>query len=176
MDNRKPRTNNQTKNEFYIDGNTIRRLEAAPDYRSVERKRREQERRRQEEEREAMQRRKRRAAMKNREKALRMNRGYALFLMTAVALLVGFACGYVKLQSDVTTRMNHIASLETQIADLKADNDATEKRVNTATDLDAVKDVAMNQLGMTYATPEQIVYYSVDNEDYMNQYRDIPNN
>ena len=85
MDNRKARTNNQTKNEFYIDGNTIRRLEAAPDYRSVERKRREQERRRQEEEREAMQRRKRRAAMKNREKALRMNRGYALFLMTAVA-------------------------------------------------------------------------------------------
>ena len=32
----------------------------------------------------------------------------------------------------------------------------------------------MNQLGMTYASEEQVVYYSVENNNYMDQYSDIP--
>ena len=32
----------------------------------------------------------------------------------------------------------------------------------------------MNQLGMKYAQEGQIVYYTVDNSNYMNQYSDIP--
>ena len=72
--------------------------------------------------------------------------------------------------------MKSISSLESQISDTKADNDALQKRINTSADLNSVKDIAMNQLGMTYATPDQIIYYTVDKEDYMNQYSDIPNN
>ena len=40
--------------------------------------------------------------------------------------------------------------------------------------MDYIKDVAMNQLGMKYAQEGQIVYYTVDNSNYMNQYSDIP--
>lgn len=174
--NNKMRQNSTTKDAYYIDGNTVRRLEAAPDYRSVERERKERERQRREKEREAELRRKKRIARQNQEKAMRMSRGYVVFLTMAVIVAGVFAGAYIKLQSDVTTRMNHIASLETQIADLKADNDAAQKRINTSTDLDVIKDTAINQLGMTYANADQIIYYSVDNEDYMNQYSDIPNN
>jgi hypothetical protein len=41
-------------------------------------------------------------------------------------------------------------------------------------DLNEIKDIAMNQLGMTYASEDQIIYYSVENSNYMDQYSDIP--
>ena len=84
-------------------------------------------------------------------------------------------CGtYIKLQSDVTARMKAIARLESQITDLKADNDEAYKRINTTIDLDGIRNTAINELGMFYATEDQIVYYSVDRNDYMNQYTEIP--
>lgn len=163
------RTKKYARNEFYVDGNTVRRLEAAPD------NRRELERRR-EEERQAELRRKKRVARQNQERALRMSRGYVVFLTVAVIISGVFAGAYIKIQSDITSRMKNIANLESQITELRADNDASEKRINMGMDLNTVKDIAMNQLGMTYASPGQIIYYSVDKEDYMNQYSDIPNN
>lgn len=81
---------------------------------------------------------------------------------------------YIKLQSDVTARMKAIARLESQITDLKADNDEAYKRINTTIDLDGIRNTAINELGMFYATEDQIVYYSVDRNDYMNQYTEIP--
>lgn len=158
-----------TRNEFYIDGNTVRRLEAAPD------NRRELERRREEERQEELRRRKR-VARRNQEKALCMNRGYVAFLTMVVVIFGMFMGIYIKLQSDITSRMKSIAKLESQITELKADNDAIQKRINIGTDINMVKDIAINQYGMTYAAPEQIIYYTVDKEDYMNQYNDIPSN
>ena len=54
------------------------------------------------------------------------------------------------------------------------DNDARYKEIVTSVDLDYIKDVAMNQLGMQYATEEQVIYYSVENNNFMDQYSDIP--
>lgn len=160
--------NTYNRNGAYrIDGNTVRRAQAAPDYR---RDRNERIQREQEEE----LRRRKRAAARNREKALRMSKSYVVFLTMAVTVFGLFCGAYIKLQSDVTTRMSKIARLESQIADLKADNDEAYKRINTAVDLDAVRETAINDLGMFYATGDQIVYYSVDKSDYMNQYNEIP--
>ncbi len=148
----------------YIDGNTVRKLEAAPDYR-----RQQEEKRRQE-----IQRRNKQVARRNREKAMQMSRGYVAFLSVAAIVTALVSAAYIQLQSDVTSRMKNISSLESQVADLKADNDATLKRIDTSVNLNTVKDVAMNQLGMVYAGKDQIIYYSVDDDDYMNQYSDIP--
>ena len=70
--------------------------------------------------------------------------------------------------------MRTISNLESQIADLKAENDEAFKRINTAVDLDAIKNTAINELGMFYASEDQIIYYTVENDDYMNQYIEIP--
>lgn len=157
--------------QTYIEGNTVRRMEAAPDYRRErEERRREEERKRREE----AQKRNRRIAKRNQERAAHMNRGYVAFLSLAV-ILSGVVCAlYINLQSDITNHMSEIAALESQVASLRADNDATEKRIETSMNLDVVKDVAMNQLGMGYASQDQIIHYTVDKEDYMNQYEDIP--
>lgn len=166
MPNRTANHNNRNR-AYQVEGNTVRRMEAMPDYR--------QERRdRQQREREEELRKRRRAAARNQEKALRMSKSYVVFLTMAVTAFGVFCGAYIKLQSDVTARMKTIASLESQITDLKADNDEAYKRINTAVDLDAIKETAINDLGMFYATEDQIVYYSVDKTDYMNQYNEIP--
>ncbi len=155
---------------YYAEGNTVRKMEAmpsAPDYR-------EERRRREAQEQEAERRRQKRVARQNQEKALRESRRYVVFLTMGVLVFGIFASMYISIQSDITARMKTISKLESQISDLKAENDEAYKRISTAVDLDAIKDTAINELGMFYATSDQIVYYTVDNDDYMNQYIEIP--
>lgn len=158
-----------SEKNYYIDGNTVRRMEAAPAMQPdrVRRERRERER-------EEELRRRKHAARRNQERALRMSKGYVAFLTMAVLVFASFAGMYIHIQSDVTARMKTISSLESQIADLKADNDEAYKRINTAVDLDSIREAAMTQLGMSYAKESQIIYYSVGDDDYMNQYSEIP--
>lgn len=151
---------------YYINGNTVRELENAParriqeDPREVERKKKERARKN--------------AARRNRERAMHMSRGYVAFLTLCVIVTAFMAVNYVKLQADMTYNMKKIASLEGQLADMKADNDANYKRVTTSVDLNEIKTVAMNDLGMNYATEDQVVYFTVDNNNFMDQYSDIP--
>lgn len=158
---------NTAREEYYIDGNAVRRMEAAPDYRREQRERIEREK-------EEELRRRKRAARRNQEKALRMSKSYVVFLTVAVLVFGIFASAYIMIQSDVTARMKKISSLESQITDLKADNDEAYKRISTSIDLESVKNAAMNELGMAYARPSQIIYYTVGDDDYMNQYGEIP--
>ena len=71
-------------------------------------------------------------------------------------------------------QIKEVAALESQINDMKADNDARYKQITTSVDLNAIKDAAINRLGMKYASQDQIVYYSIDKNNYMDQYSDIP--
>lgn len=152
----------------YIEGNTVRRMEAVPAELPRERKSKE--------EREQLRRKKSRqlAAKRNRERALYMSKGYVAFLSLCVLISAWTAVTYIQLQADVTTKMRSIASLESQISTLKADNDARYKSVSTSVDLNYVKTEAINRLGMTYATQGQVIYYTVDNNNFMDQYSDIP--
>lgn len=155
------------KKTYYVNGSTVRQLDAQP-------VRRERIDRTQIQERQQKKRR-RRALERNRARALYMSRGYVAFLTLCVGVVAFAAVSLIQIQSQVTQRMKHIAALESQITDLKADNDARYKEIITSVDLDYIKDVAINQLGMQYATEDQIIYYSVENNNFMDQYSDIPN-
>jgi hypothetical protein len=74
----------------------------------------------------------------------------------------------------MTTRMRSVANLQSQVIDLQADNDARYKNLTSSVDLNYIKDVAINKLGMQYPTEDQVIYYSIDNNNFMDQYRDIP--
>jgi len=154
------------KKTYYVNGSTVRQLEAQPVRRErIDRTKIQDEQKKK---------RRRNAARRNRERALHMSRGYVAFLTLCVGVVAFAAVALVQIQSQVTQRMEHIAALESQITDLKADNDARYKEIVTSVDLDYIKDVAMNQLGMQYATEDQIIYYSVENNNFMDQYSDIP--
>lgn len=158
---------NTTGRDYYIDGNTVRRMEAAPDYRRERKERIEREK-------EEEQRKRKRVVRRNQEKALRMSRSYVIFLTMAVMAFGVVAATYVKIQSNLTARMRTIANLESQIADLKADNDEALKRINMSVDLEGIRNTAIDELGMSYTRESQIIYYTVRDDDYMNQYSDIP--
>lgn len=150
----------------YEDGNTVRRLEAVPDYDSDGRRRRKEERRISEQKR-----RRRRAARRNRERALKMNAGYVAFLSVCVMAVAMAAAAYVDLQSDLIIRQRGIEKLESEISSLKLENDAAYKRITASIDLKEIKKQA-RKLGMKYPSEEQIVHFSIDNADYMMQYSD----
>ncbi len=156
----------------YISGNTVRQMEETPELRR-ERIRRELEEQRREEERKE---RIRRVTRRNQERALGFGKGYVTFLAVAVMIVAVMSLGYVKLQSDITSRMKAISKMESQLEDITAENAATQKRINVASDINTIKDAAINRLGMVYASENQIVNYSVEDGDYMTQYEDIPKN
>ena len=155
---------------YYVNGSAVRELDTQP-VRNPERQPRPERRKIEEEQRKKH---RRNAARRNRERALYMNPGYVMFLSACVVVVAFAAVALIQMQSQVSQRMKHIAALESQIADLKADNDARYKEIVTSVDLDYIKDVAINQLGMNYASEEQVIYFSVENNNFMDQYSDIP--
>ena len=148
----------------YIDGNVIRHVEAVPKKRP-DRRRREQEERRQEA---------RVMARKNRERALRMNVPYVSFL-TAVSVATVFVCvNFLQLQSEGISHRNEIASLESQLTEQKLANDNAYEEALSSVNMEDVKNIAVNDLGMTYADEGQIIMYSKQDGDYSRQYTEIP--
>lgn len=154
------------KQTYYVNGSTVRQIGAQP-------VRRERIDRRQEEI-NRQKKRRQNAARRNRERALHMSKSYVAFLTVCVAIVALSAVSLIQIQSQVTQRMENIAALQSQITDMKADNDARYKEIVTSVDLEYIKDVAINELGMQYASEDQIVYFSVENNNFMDQYSDIP--
>lgn len=143
------------KNE-YMYGNTVRKLDVK---RAIE----EEPRRRLSNE-----------TRKNRDKARHMNLGYVAFLITAL-LISGFVLiNYIQLQSDITNSVKQIASLESTLNNLRQANDEEYSRLTSSVDLEEIKRIAIGELGMTYATEDQIITYVNEGSDYVRQLSDIP--
>lgn len=103
-----------------------------------------------------------------------MNPGYVLFLMGAL-MLTGFVLiGYIRLQSDITNSTKNISRLESQLNTLKLENDEEYSRVQSAVDLEEIKRIAIQELGMTYAKEGQVVEFSAEGNDYVRQVADLP--
>lgn len=101
------------------------------------------------------------------------------FLMGTVVLcaaMVAFVVGFLCLKEKIIEQNRHIASLENQINDLKSDNDAYYNKVMASVDLEAIREAAMNRLGMKYAEESQIQYYDTDGSSYVRQYQEVPQN
>lgn len=165
-------TKSNNYRQTYIEGNVIRKRQAAPEYRPEPRRRTARPKTREEIIRE---RNIKRAAKRNQQKALSMNLGYVCFLTVATVVCFMVCAAFIHIQSDITARMENIATLESQISSVKADNTAAEKRMETTMNLDEVKKTAKS-MGLIYPKKKQIEYYSVENNDYMNQFGDIPSN
>ena len=99
-----------------------------------------------------------------------MNPGYMIF-MTLAMVLTGIVCvQYIRMQSSLTTYVNTISAMEIELQSLRAENDDYEKRINGAIGLENIKKRAMDELGMTYASDDQIVVYNSDGTDYVRQF------
>ena len=103
-----------------------------------------------------------------------MNMGYVLFL-TASALITVFMCvNFLSLQAECTKLRREVTNLEVKLDSAKLENDSDYESIMTGIDMEHVKDVAMNKLGMDYAKKGQIMTYSRNDSDYVRQYQDVP--
>ena len=153
----------QFQTYYYADGNAVRRYDAVALPTREDRARELYEQQEME----------RRARLRAHRKAKRANRRYTMALMMGVVLMGAFFVAYVHIQNRITTSMNNISRLEKQIATLKTENAAAKSRISTTANLGRIQKVAMKDLGMVYANSDQIVYYTIDDEDFMSQYEEV---
>lgn len=104
---------------------------------------------------------------KNRDKAQHMNPGYVLFLLGAVCICAIVLINYVQLQSEITTTVKQISTMESQLNTMRLTNDENYNRVVSNVDLEEVRKIAIGELGMTYAKEGQIITYENAGSDYM---------
>ena len=99
---------------------------------------------------------------------------YMIFLAAASCMVLWSCVNYLQLQAETTSRVKHIASLETELEDLRKENNDNYTRIMTSVDLDHIGDVAINELGMVYAEPNQVILYDGGTDDYVRQNGSIP--
>ena len=173
---RKNRTTARNARGMYVDGNAVRRLQEVParPYQApgVQTARRVRENML---ERPAAQPRQlSREAQRNREKAKSMGRGFVVFL-AVVSVAVLFCCvNYLQLKSELTGKIKTVASLETELSQIKEDNNAYESQVTSDVDLNTIKKLAIGRLGMNYPTDDQKKTYTMPSNSYVRQYQEVP--
>ncbi len=167
---------------YYVEGSTVRKLEAAPEEHPTRRRRQTAEewsagQRRltaEERRRHAEKSRKKEIARKNQERALRLNLTYTLFLIFSVVVTVAACVFYLSLQNELLRTSQQVSDLKSELSTITNENVAMEERINSAVDLSEVYQRAVGEFGMTAITEGQIHYYSNENQDYVKQYRQIP--
>ena len=175
---RRSRENVRNARGMYVDGNTVRRLQEVPE-RNIPAVRGTQDRRQRKTTKASSAKTARRAhavsreTMRNRQKAMSMGRGFVFFL-AVISVAVLFCCvNYLQLKSDLTGKMKTVAALETELSQVKEDNNAYESQVTSDVDLNTIKKLAIGRLGMNYPTDDQKKTYSMPSNSYVRQYQDV---
>lgn len=99
---------------------------------------------------------------------------YVVFLTAAAVATVFLCVTYLKLQAAGITYRSEIAALESRISTMRLANDNAYEDAVSSVNMEQVKEIAVNDLGMTYAKEGQIITYSSQDGDYIRQYGEIP--
>lgn len=111
---------------------------------------------------------------KNRSKALHMNRGYVVFLAAAAVVALLACVQYLQLQSEVTSRSKNITSMQQELANAKEANTTKYNAIVNSMNLEEIRERAMTDLGMVYATTDQVIEYESPTNQMVKKYADIP--
>ena len=151
--NRKVRT---TTYETAVQGNVVRKLDTTPE-------------RRERREAPAAQPRKSRRQEKE-----TLSIPYCIFLAVACVATLVLGAFYLQQQALATSSQKQIASLESQLAELRKTNADELNRIETSVNLEEIREIALNELGMVYATEENVVLYENTKQNYVTQYQEVP--
>lgn len=144
----------------YVYGNTVAKPVYEPDHERVRRQRPQKKASNQ--------------VRRNRKQAMHMNAAYVIFLTVAAIAVLIICINYIRLQSTITEHSKSITAMQEELANLREENTTRENAVLDSVNLDEVRERAQNDLGMVYATPDQIVTYEDPATDYVRQFENIP--
>lgn len=100
----------------------------------------------------------------------------SFILLSAVALVIMgvVLVQYLSLQSDVSKTLNRIAQKENTLSELRLENDEHLNAIETGVNLEEIRRIAIEDLGMRYAGTDQIMTYSSELRNYVVQYEALP--
>ena len=147
-----------TQKITYLYGSAAPKLEPTPQRRPL----------REEERRTAPQRR-----QKVQAKPYPVNMPLLVLSIVAFIALGAMMIQYIRLNSEITAITAANTKLESQISDLRAENDEYYGRIMNSVDLEKVREVAIMDLGMVYASEGQVITYDSHMDDYVEQSRVI---
>lgn len=108
------------------------------------------------------------------DKAGYMTLGHVLLLAVIIISATMMCAKYVNLRSELTQRQRVVSQAEHSLNELKLANDEEYARIMGSVDLETIKSIAMNELGMTYPNSEQVVGFENNDSDFVRQYGDMP--
>ena len=149
-------TNVRRTHDSYIEGNTVRKINVAEEIQKPIERRESREH-----------------AKRKQQKALRLNLGYMAFLVGALVVSAVIIMSYISLQSDIIIATRKVASLESELNNLKLSNDEDYARAASSVDLEQIRSIAIGELGMKYAKQGQIINVSGEGNDYVRQLAEI---
>lgn len=146
--------------QFYVYGNAVRQAEPLPKKMPEARPQQPKQMSRQ--------------VARNRHRAMSISPAYAVFLAAAAVCAVLVCMLYLSLQSEVVSRSENVTAMQEQLADLTEANNTAYNSAADSVNLDTVKERAMNEMGMVYASEGTVVEYDSPTGEYVKQYSDIP--
>jgi cell division protein FtsL len=183
--NARRKVNNQNNRDLYMDGSAIRKVQEVPQRREQPGRRppvrkAEQEQTTARPAQTATRRRQSAASTmsvdvrRNRARAAGINKAFVVFLAAVTAVIVAVCVQFLRLKSDITTSMKQVASLESELSQLKEENDAYYSQVTSSVDVSEIRKIAIGRLGMKYPSEDQTETYQTTRSSYVRQYQDIP--
>ena len=155
------RSDKQKVYRTYEEGNAVRELEVFPE---------EQERRKKHSGKPKVS----AQTRQNRRRAMNLSPGYLVFLSAVCIAALLLCVQYLQLKASYTEQTEHLDGLESELSQLKSDNDAYYNQVQASVDMEGIRKKAVEELCMHYADESQIQYYSTQDSSYVRQYRDVP--
>lgn len=113
---------------------------------------------------------------RHRRNARFMNRAYVVAMTLAVVVALFVCVNYVRLQKSISLYSAEIAAMQLELADLREANNTKYNTLVDSVNVDEIREKAVNELGMVYASTEQVIFYEEPTTDYVTQYEDIPEN
>lgn len=110
----------------------------------------------------------------NRRLAMGMNKSYVIFLAVVTVLMLAICVNYVQLRSELISRSKNITALQEELAALSEENLTKYNVIMDSVNLEEVREKAINEFGMAYASEEQMIEYDNPTGDYIKQYDQIP--
>ncbi|SHJ35382.1 hypothetical protein [Hespellia stercorisuis] len=154
----------RSRRQTYVYGNTVRQPAEAPSRREPARRAKPVKPVREPS----------RQVRKNRNRALRLNPAYVSFLAIAALCAVFVCVQYLQLQTTIQNRSESITTLQEELAGLTEQNNTQYNAVLDSVNLEDIRNRAMNEMGMVYASQGQVVEYESPSGDSLEQLQDIP--
>lgn len=98
---------------------------------------------------------------------------FAALMMVAVAVVFQVVISFINLNIDASSKAKQVASLRKQVQTATMENDNYEMSINSSIDYNTIYNIATQELGMVYASNNQIVTYTPADSEFVVQYKDI---